>query len=167
MTLDEINSLPVDEARAALERCCGSARWVDQMLARRPFANRAELFRAAEEADQALTDADWREAFSHHPRIGDVAALRTKFASTATWAAGEQSGAAVANDETLQALAAGNDAYFEKFGFIFIVCATGKTADEMLALLRARLPNPPGEEIAVAAAEQAKITRLRLEKLLS
>lgn len=167
MTIEELNALPGEEAQAALERCCGSARWIELMIARRPYADRQALWLAADAADGSLSRADWLEAFSHHPRIGDVESLRSRFASTAAWAAGEQSGTSVASEETLQALATGNDAYFEKFGFIFIVCATGKSADEMLTLLRARLPNAPEDELVVAAAEQAKITRLRLEKLLS
>lgn len=167
MTLEEFNALPLEALREALRRCCGSTRWVELMAARRPYPSTRELLVAADEADRALSEGDWLEAFAHHPRIGDVASLRSKFASTAAWAAGEQSGTSHASEETLQALAEGNDAYFEKFGFIFIVCATGKSAGEMLALLRARLPNTPADELLVAAAEQSKITRLRLEKLLS
>ena len=94
-------------------------------------------------------------------------ALREKFASTSTWAEGEQAAVKQASQETLEALAAGNEDYERKFGYIFIVCATGKTADEMLALLQARLPNTPADEILIAAGEQDKITRLRLEKLLA
>ena len=121
---------------------------------------------AAERAFVGLGPADWREAFAHHPRIGDVASLRAKFAATAAWAGEEQRGAAAAGDDTLAALAEGNRAYEERFGYVFIVCATGKSAEEMLALLRARMPHPPEREIEIAAAEQASITRLRLEKLL-
>ncbi len=113
------------------------------------------------------TDADWLEAFAAHPRIGDVDALRAKFAATAAWASGEQAGVAGASESTLRALAEGNRDYEAKFGHIFIVCATGKTADEMLGLLRERLANEPDAELAVAAAEQAKITAIRLRKLLS
>ena len=115
----------------------------------------------------ASRETDWREAFTHHPKIGDVDALREKFASTAAWAAGEQGAVRQASEATLQGLKAGNEAYEQHFGYIFIVCATGKSADEMLALLQARLPHSPAEEIHVAMAEQAKITRLRLEKLLA
>ncbi|RZK26134.1 MAG: OHCU decarboxylase, partial [Hymenobacter sp.] len=114
-----------------------------------------------------LSEADWREAFTHHPKIGDVSALREKFASTATWAAGEQGAVRQASQSTLEALAAGNEAYAQRFGYIFIVCATGKSAAEMLALLQARLPHEPAQEIKIAMSEQAKITRLRLEKLLA
>jgi 2-oxo-4-hydroxy-4-carboxy-5-ureidoimidazoline decarboxylase len=155
------------EARAALERCCGASRWVDAMLALRPFADRAALFAAADRAFAVLARADWLEAFSHHPKIGDLDALRSKFATTAGWAGEEQRGASAADEATLRRLAEGNRAYEERFGYIFIVCATGKSASEMLALLEARLGNAPEFELAVAASEQKKITRLRLEKLLS
>jgi 2-oxo-4-hydroxy-4-carboxy-5-ureidoimidazoline decarboxylase len=137
------------------------------MMARRPFADAAALRAAADEVWSALSHGDWLEAFSHHPRIGDVEGLRARFASTRTWAEGEQAGARAASDEVLRALAEGNRAYEARFGHIFIVCATGKSAEEMLALLRARLPNDPVAEARVAAGEQAKITRLRLEKLLA
>jgi 2-oxo-4-hydroxy-4-carboxy-5-ureidoimidazoline decarboxylase len=113
-----------------------------------------------------MKDADILEALQHHPRIGaDLGELRKKYASTATWAAGEQSGAAAADEATLVALRDGNVEYEKRFGHIFVVCATGKTAGEMLALLQARMHNDPQRELGVAAAEQAKITRIRLEKL--
>ena len=167
MTLDALNRLPEPQAREALERCCGSARWVGEMLASRPFPDVAALHEAAERAAGALDREDWLEAFSHHPRIGDVAALRARFASTAEWAGAEQAGAAAAPDAVLAALAEANRAYEARFGYIFVVCATGKGADEMLALLRARLGNGAAEELAIATAEQRKITRLRLDKLLA
>ena len=136
------------------------------MCAARPFGDRAAMFAAAERAADGLGRDDWLEAFSHHPRIGDRDALRRRFASTAAWAADEQRGAAEAPDAVLDRLARGNEEYRRRFGYIFIVCATGKSAEEMLALLEARLHNDPERELAVAAAEQRKITRLRLEKLL-
>ncbi len=108
----------------------------------------------------------WVERMCEARPFADRAALRERFASTAAWAGEEQSAAARASEQTLAALAAGNRAYEEKFGYIFVVCATGKSADQMLALLEARLGNEPGEELRVAAGEQMKITRLRLEKLL-
>jgi 2-oxo-4-hydroxy-4-carboxy-5-ureidoimidazoline decarboxylase len=166
VTLDQLDRLDDAAARVALERCCGATRWVERMCAARPYRDRAALLAAAESAFSGLGPADWREAFAHHPRIGDLASLRAKYASTAAWARGEQRGAAAAAAATLAALAEGNRAYEERFGYIFIVCATGKSADEMLALLRARMPHSPEREIAIAAEEQMKITRLRLEKLL-
>jgi 2-oxo-4-hydroxy-4-carboxy-5-ureidoimidazoline decarboxylase len=137
------------------------------MLVRRPFADEAAMLAVAEEAFRALGPDDWREAFTHHPRIGDLDGLRAKFASTRTWASGEQAGAMGADEGVLQALAAGNREYEERFGHIFIVCATGKSAAEMLGLLEDRLPNPPQTELRIAAAEQEKITRLRLQKLIA
>ncbi len=167
MTVAELDALPGPEARAALVRCCGADRWVETMLAARPFGDRAGLLAAADRADAALGEADWREAFAHHPRIGDVAALRERFAATAAWAGDEQRGATGAPEATLLALAEGNRAYEARFGWIFIVYATGRNADEMLALLRARLGNDPARELAIAAGEQARITRSRLDKLLA
>ena len=165
MNIAAFNALCDADARAALLSCCGSRRWADAMLARRPFASMADLLAAADAVWAGLDRADWLEAFAAHPRIGDLGGLRKKFAATAHWSAGEQAGVAGAGEDVLRELAEGNRRYEERFGHIFIVCATGKTAAEMLRLLRARLPNEPAAELAVAAAEQAKITRLRLEKL--
>jgi 2-oxo-4-hydroxy-4-carboxy-5-ureidoimidazoline decarboxylase len=167
MTLEQFNALAPEKAAEELTRCCGASRWVDIMLKCRPFKDKAVLLKDAESTWSVMMPRDWMEAFEHHPRIGDKDALREKFAKTADWAKGEQSGAAAADDATLEALAAGNAEYEGKFGFIFIVCATGKSAKEMLALLNARLPNIQAAEMKLAAAEQAKITKLRLEKLLS
>ncbi len=167
MTLDQLNRLPLPEARAAFERCCGAAAWVEPMCFARPYADRAALWAAAARVADTLTDDDWRQAFAHHPRIGDAAALRERFAATAAWAGDEQRGANAATEATIQALASGNQEYERKFGYIFIVCATGKSADDMLGLLRERMANDPATEIGLAATEQRKITRLRLEKLLA
>lgn len=166
MTLSDLNHLPSNARAEALGTCCGATAWVAALNQQFPFDSTATLYEAAERIWDNLGEADWREAFTHHPKIGDVNALKEKFASTATWAAGEQGAVKQASQETLEALAAGNEAYERKFGYIFIVCATGKSAEEMLALLQARLPNEPSQEIHVARSEQAKITRLRLEKLL-
>ena len=168
MTLTELNSLPKPVLAEALQKCCGSTAWVKNMVAQFPLANAESLMGQAQAQWNQLSEADWREAFTHHPQIGgDVEALRAKFASTSTWAEGEQASVKTASQETLEALATGNEDYERKFGYIFIVCATGKTAAEMLALLQARLPNKPEDEILLAAAEQDKITRIRLEKLLA
>lgn len=166
MRVESLNALPGPAARAALERCCGAPRWVEAMLAARPYADRDALFAAAERAADALAPDDWRAAFAHHPRIGDRAALERRFAATATWAADEQRGAAVATPAVLDALERGNRAYERRFGHIFIVCATGLSAPEMLSRLTARLSNDPDRELANAAREQRSITRLRLAKLL-
>ncbi|HEY9855205.1 MAG TPA: 2-oxo-4-hydroxy-4-carboxy-5-ureidoimidazoline decarboxylase [Stenomitos sp.] len=167
MTLETFNQLEKQQAIEELMRCCGSMRWATIMASSRPFRSVQDLYEAADRVWESLTREDWLEAFGHHPRIGDVESLRTKFATTRAWASNEQAGAAVATEEVLAALAEGNRAYEERFGYLFIICATGKSADEMLALLRDRLGNDPHAELSVAAREQSKITRLRLEKLLS
>jgi 2-oxo-4-hydroxy-4-carboxy-5-ureidoimidazoline decarboxylase len=168
MNLTELNNLPKPALAEALQTCCGSTAWVENMLAAFPASDAETLMDEANTAWNKLDEADWREAFTHHPKIGgDVEALRAKFASTSTWAEGEQAAVKQASQETLEALAQGNEDYERKFGYIFIVCATGKKADEMLALLQARMANEPADEILIAAGEQNKITRLRLEKLLA
>ncbi|MBI3298463.1 MAG: 2-oxo-4-hydroxy-4-carboxy-5-ureidoimidazoline decarboxylase [Elusimicrobia bacterium] len=159
MDLAALNALPADAARAELTRCCGAARWVEGMVKSRPYADKAALHRSAEEQWRALGREDILEAFAHHPRIGASAA--------AGWAKGEQAGVSGAAQETLQAIADGNREYERRFGHIYLVCATGKAAPELLAILERRLKNEPDAELAEAAAEQAKITALRLEKLLS
>jgi 2-oxo-4-hydroxy-4-carboxy-5-ureidoimidazoline decarboxylase len=166
MTLHDLNILGKEELKAALFKCCGSTAWVNRMIQFFPADDLVELLEDAEEQWYQCMEADWKEAFAHHPEIGDVESLKKKFVSTAQWAAGEQGGAVTASKETLEALAAGNKLYKEKFGYIFIVCATGKTAEEMLSILETRLPNSPEEEIKIAMDEQNKITKLRVEKLL-
>ena len=165
--LAQLNKASKREARTQLERCCGASRWVSVMLALRPFGSREELLERAAAIWKSLDREDFLEAFSHHPEIGaDLGELRKKFASTADLASAEQSGAAGASDAVLLALREKNEAYRERFGYTFIVCASGKSADEMLALLEARLENSEERELSVAAEEQQKITRLRLEKLV-
>lgn len=163
--IDALNAMPLLEARAALLRCCGSIRWVEQMLSHRPFPSAEALHAFADEEWNSLDRGDWLEAFAAHPRIGDVASLRKKFAATADLCGSEQAGVNAADEATIQALADVNREYESRFGYIFIVCATGKSAAEMLAILRSRLPNDADAELRIAAAEQAKITHLRLEKL--
>jgi len=167
MNVELLNTMTESDARAALLRYCGARRWAEQMAERRPFASVAELLAAAQHIWQALPPADWQEAFAAHPKIGDVESLRRRFVATAAWSAKEQAGIAGASETTLRALAEGNRDYEAKFGYIFIVCATGNTGDVMLALLQERLNNDPDEELRIAAGEQAKITRLRLERLCS
>jgi 2-oxo-4-hydroxy-4-carboxy-5-ureidoimidazoline decarboxylase len=160
-----LDSASEAEARALLARCCGSTRWIEQLLSRRPFGSQDTLQETARVIWFALDPSDWQEAFSHHPKIGDRDALRTRFAATRSLSEREQAGVASASDEVLDALAEGNADYERRFGFIFIICATGKTAEEMLGLLRSRISNDPGRELQIAAAEQAKITALRLAAL--
>jgi 2-oxo-4-hydroxy-4-carboxy-5-ureidoimidazoline decarboxylase len=153
------------DAHELLRTCCGSAHWIRRMVARRPFHNRQGLLKAAREEWFALTPSDWQEAFAHHPKIGDRDALRHRFAGTRHLSEKEQAGVTMASDEVLDALADGNEMYETKFGYIFIVCATGRRADEMLAILQERLKNDSSAEIRIAAEEQAKITELRLLQL--
>ena len=160
--LRELNEGPEADVRAFFLRACGSSRWVDRMMARRPFATDAKLQFAARNEWFGLTEADWLEAFSHHPQIGDRAALAARFPKTHDLSATEQAGVGGAGEDVLTALAAANAAYLDRFGFIFIVCAMGKSAEEMLALLRERLPNDRANELRIAAEEQAKIMALRL-----
>jgi 2-oxo-4-hydroxy-4-carboxy-5-ureidoimidazoline decarboxylase len=154
-----------EEARRLLTACCGSTRWVDRMLDRRPFGGLAALLNAAREEWFALSPDDWREAFAHHPRIGGRDVLRARFTATRHLSEREQSGVSGASEDTLEALADGNREYERKFGYIFIICASGRRADEILDILRARLRNNPESEILQAAHEQARITGLRLEAL--
>lgn len=164
--IDALNAAPVADAEAALLKCCGCARWAHDIAAARPFADRDALFARADAAWQDATEAEVREAIGHHPPIGaDVDALRAKFAQTADWSSGEQAGIQGASEATLTALRDANVAYQARFGFIFLVCATGKTAAEMLALLQARIGNAPDIEWRIARGEQAKITHIRLDKL--
>jgi len=158
--------LPPKKLYEALERCCGAKHWVTEMVSKVPFPNKETLYTWADEIWEKADKACWLEAFEHHPKIGDVDSLAKKFANTKRWAEGEQSGVQSANKETLKALAKGNTAYEAKFGYIFIICATGKSAEEMLDLLNKRLPNASEDELLIAMKEQQKITRIRLQKLL-
>ena len=168
MTLNHLNDLDNESLRTALTKCCGSSKWVEKLSAYQPFESEMELLEQAGRVwREDCGEADWLEAFGHHPKIGDIKSLEKKFANTKEWSGQEQAGVNVASREVLQALATGNEAYEEKFGYIFIVCATGKTAREMLDLLKERLPNDPQKELLIAMEEQAKITTIRLKKLLS
>jgi 2-oxo-4-hydroxy-4-carboxy-5-ureidoimidazoline decarboxylase len=162
-----LNALNDDDASAAFTNCCAADKWVERMKAARPFANDEAVFAASESIAATLAEPDWLEAFAAHPLIGDVDSLRKKNAATKQLAAGEQAGVDAASETTLRELAELNHVYLARFGFIFIIFATGKTADEMLAILKSRIANSREQEIANAAAEQLKITRLRLMKLQS
>ena len=161
-----LDGLERTAAGELLETFCGSRRWVQSMLDARPFSDSAALFAAAESAFATLERDDWLEAFAAHPKIGDLEGLRARFPTTHQLSSGEQAGVAGASEDILQRLAAGNTAYQERFGYLFIVCASGKGAGEMLALLEERLHNEPDRELEIAAGEQAKITRLRLHRWL-
>jgi OHCU decarboxylase len=161
------DALPDHEAAPLLESCCGAQAWVQGMLAARPFRTLGGVLDTADAVWWSLGPDDWREAFDHHPRIGEQSAARSQGATAQAWSADEQRGTTSAGAGVRQALADGNREYEGRFGHIYLVCATGKSAEEMLALLQERLSNDPDTELRVAASEQAKITRLRLEKLFS
>ncbi|HPH84486.1 MAG TPA: 2-oxo-4-hydroxy-4-carboxy-5-ureidoimidazoline decarboxylase [Ferruginibacter sp.] len=167
MTLNDLNKLDKNEARKLLETCCGSSTWLTNLLNAFPFKSEEDLIFNAERTwyDQC-SEADWLEAFTHHPKIGDVKSLTEKFASTQHLAGNEQSSVNTASQQVIEDLAKANLAYEQKFGFIFIVCATGKSANEMLRLLTDRLMNTREEELNIAMGEQHKITQLRFKKLL-
>ena len=167
MSVEELNKLDKPALREVLGLCCGATAWIEGMLDVFPVATSSLLLQEADRIWYSCEEMDWREAFTHHPRIGDLESLRLKWASTGQWAEGEQSGVKEASEDVLEKLAAGNEAYEKKFGYIFIVCATGKSAMEMLELLRARLGSTVETEIRIAMGEQNKITRIRLEKLLT
>lgn len=167
-SLKNVNELDEVSMQGELFRCCGSQVWVDNMLRQRPYESVQHLLAVADHFWWSSTEADWRQAFLAHPRIGDVDALKEKYAKNPNaWEGGEQSGADNASEEVLMDLKYSNDVYEDKFGHIFLVCATGKSADEMLDILKRRLANSRAAEIYVAAGEQSKITHLRLAKLLS
>jgi len=157
-----IEAAPEAEARALLRLCCGASRWIERMLARRPFGSPGAVLRAAREEWFALSPDDWRQAFAHHPKIGDLDSLRKKFAATPGLSAREQAGVREASPEVLAELLDANREYEARFGYIFIVCATGRSAAEMLEMLHRRLQNGPAEEIQIAAEEHARICELRL-----
>lgn len=163
-----LDAMEAAEARAALQRCCGCARWADDMARARPFHSDEQLHAAAELLWSIATPEEVEEALAHHPAIGaDLDVLRQKLSSTADWSGAEQAGVASADTATLVALRDGNVAYARKFGFGFVVCATGKSAAQMLELLQKRLPNDRETEIRNAAHECKAITRIRLDKLVA
>jgi 2-oxo-4-hydroxy-4-carboxy-5-ureidoimidazoline decarboxylase len=159
-----LDQATTEDARARLFACCGSTRWATLMLARRPFGSMDRLLADANDVWNALSEDDWKEAFSHHPRIGERNLAQAKFAATRALSEQEQAGLSGASDDVLGALAAVNREYEDRFGYVFLICATGRTAAEMLSIARERLTNDPATEIRIAAAEQATITALRLER---
>jgi 2-oxo-4-hydroxy-4-carboxy-5-ureidoimidazoline decarboxylase len=166
MTLKDLNTIPPARATELFTACCGSSRWVSHMVARRPFKSLGSLLAAADETWNALPEQDWHEAFAHHPRIGETASAVPQSDKGREWSASEQSGVTRASESIRLAQRDMNAQYERRFGYIYIVCATGKTPNEMFAIARDRLSNDPATELKVAAEEQRKIMRLRLEKLL-
>lgn len=166
LSLKRLNSLPKDEAEVELLKCCGSRNWARDLANQRPFSNLDELNAKADKVWWSLKQQDWLEAFSSHPRIGEQKAAKVSSAEALSWSRQEQESISSAPPDTMESLAALNRQYEEKFGYIYIVCATGKSSEEMLATLRERLHNDPDIELRTAAGEQAKITELRLQKLV-
>jgi 2-oxo-4-hydroxy-4-carboxy-5-ureidoimidazoline decarboxylase len=195
MRLDDLNALDADAAARELLRCCGSSRWAAHMAAARPFSSVETMTLVGEVLWWALDELDWLEAFAAHPAIGSDGAKRSDRSDTSDrsdrsdgsdglggsrsdrsdglggsgrpdWSAQEQARVACAREHVRERLAQRNREYLARFGYIFIVCATGRSAGDMLAMLESRLTNDSGAELRIAAEEQRKITRLRLAKLL-
>ena len=164
--MSNFNTLPENEAINLLMQCNTSEKWCKKLTNQRPYADFEALVQKADAIWSQSSESDLLEAFEGHPEIGNISTLREKYKNTAVSAGHEQSAVNTANDAVLQALSRDNKAYKDKFGFIFIVCATGKSAEEMLHLLQERLANSRQQELQNAAEEQAKITRIRLEKLI-
>jgi OHCU decarboxylase len=178
MRLDDLNALGREAAEHELLRCCGSERWAREMAARRPWPNLEAMVEDADTIWRGLAIVDHLQAFAAHPRIGEVqgaggaggdgrAGRAAEDDTPGGWSMQEQSRVTAASNDVRERLAAANDDYQARFGFIFIVCATGKSADEMLAIVDERLGHSREDELRIAAEEQCKITRLRLEKLLT
>ena len=165
-SVSRFNRLPKTKAKKALLDCCGSKKWTEKMLARRPFADLPALVHAADAIWKELDRKAWLEAFLHHPPIGGKKAAAKQSGAAKNWSVGEQAAAQTGPAATLDLIAKGNLAYRKRFGHVFLICATGKTADEILGSLERRMNNEPAAETLIAAEEQRKITRLRLEKLL-
>lgn len=163
--LKRLNALPAPAAVTGLLRVCGSAAWARRVAGARPFADREALLAAAEEAWDALDADDWREAFAAHPRIGETE--RSGGGEADRWSKEEQAGAAAARADVRAALADCQRTYEERFGHVFLIRAAGRTAGEMLAACRERLDNDPAAELGVAAEEERKIGRLRLDRILA
>jgi 2-oxo-4-hydroxy-4-carboxy-5-ureidoimidazoline decarboxylase len=159
------NNSDADTARAAMLACCGSRRWADAMVALRPVKSVMKLSEAADRIWGTMTEEDWMEAFACHPRIGDRKAAHAS-AQSQVWSKQEQSSTESAAQKLLDDLAAGNALYEERFGFTYIVCATGKAPEEMLAILMRRLASDRASELREAAEQQRQITQIRLGKWL-
>jgi OHCU decarboxylase len=164
MDLEELNTITDDRAIAEFAKCCGSSRWAREMSACRPFSSVDVLLLDAEAVFDSLGPSDWQEAFAAHPRIGDrPPSSPGASAASAAWSAAEQSGVTEASRAAFERR---NRDYESRFGHTFIICATGRTGDEMLKILEQRMLNNPEDESRQAAREQRQITRLRLGKLL-
>lgn len=161
-----MNEMARSEAVEELLKCCGSLNWAMRLTDERPFDNTDSILRASDRIWWGLEAKDWLEAFSHHPKIGERRAAQEVSEEARRWSEEEQSSTGLAAEETMLELINANHEYERKFGFIFIVCATGKSTEEMLNLLKVRLKNGVDQELRIAAEEQRRITNLRLKKLL-
>ena len=166
MNLSELNNLKREQTHEILSQCCGCDAWVEGMLDNRPYESERKLRHQADLVWSKLSVQNYLEAFRAHPKIGDLSSLNEKYGDTRQMAGEEQSGVMEADDSVIERLANANLEYERKFGFIFIVCATGRSAGEMLNLLEARINNDKCVEISNAAEEQRKIFQIRLGKLL-
>lgn len=165
--LRRLNLLQPEEAESEFLKCCGSTKWVQQMSRHLPFRGERDLLETAEQVWWSLAPEDWLEAFRSHPKIGEQKAATQASATSLSWSRKEQVGVANASAGTRELLAELNRRYEDKFGFIYIVCATGKSSEELLRILQERLANEAETELKIAAEEQALITQLRLHKLLT
>jgi 2-oxo-4-hydroxy-4-carboxy-5-ureidoimidazoline decarboxylase len=163
--LSSWNAASVDEALDAMVACCGAQRWAAAMVARRPIGSVEQLSEAADEVWSTMEEADWMEAFACHPRIGERKATHAS-AQSAAWSRQEQMSANTAAERILSDLAAGNARYEQRFGFTYIVCATGRSAEEMLEILNRRLASDRAAELREAAEQQRQIMQIRLGKWL-
>ena len=166
MTLTELNKVDNKSAGLFFRQCCTSSLWEEKMVIGRPYRDEGHLRDYANHCWGLLSDNDYIEAFDGHPKIGDIESLKNKFKSSQNMARNEQSSVAEASIETLESLSRRNAEYEKKFGFIFIVFAAGKSAEEMLNILNKRIENSRSEEIANAAEQQRMIFQLRLRNLL-
>lgn len=161
-----LNELAPEQVLTELLKCCGATRWAQAVERARPYETLDQLIARANEVWWSLEQRDWLEAFRSHPKIGEKKAANVVSVQSQQWSAQEQQGVQQAGQQVVERLARLNQEYENKFRFIFIVCATGKSSDEILSLLEQRLANDAATELRIAAAEQAKITELRLRKLL-
>lgn len=160
-------SAPLLPTREQLLAVCGSTAWVGYVAEQAPFADVSALHAAADAAFDELSEEDWLEAFAHHPRIGDVSALRERFAASGALSEREQAGIDGAADDVVTQLAAGNEAYEQRFGFVFLVRAAGRSAQDMLAMQQERLGNERSVELRIAAQQQREITHLRIDQTIA
>lgn len=165
LSVDTFNLLPDQAAADLLRDCCSSARWAGLVAAGRPYAGLADVLAASDAAVDRLDEADLREALAGHPRLGDRRVLEP--AGEHGWSGREQAGVRSADEASRAALQAGNAEYERRFGHIYLACATGRSAGDLLGLLRERLGHEPGQEWRVVAAELAKINQIRLRKVLA